>query len=144
MEIPGFDFNKAWALLMSEPGTVLTTLAAVVVVVGGGAWWLRHFIGNERIKALEEQLRLAQGQYASVKEQLASVEAKAAVLEREIAEVRSSLSPPARVEQLARSNTEFQSALLNLATSTSSLGHTLTFGQGQYKVMVEPITRRSD
>ena len=44
---------------------------------------------------------------------------------------------------VARSNTEIQNALTSLATSTSTLGHTLTIGEGLYRVMVEPLTKRS-
>jgi hypothetical protein len=73
--------------------------------------------------------------------QLNALKAQAATQEATIVELRNSLSPPARIEQLARSNTEIQNALTSLATSTSELGHTLVLSGDRFRVRVEPLNK---
>jgi hypothetical protein len=134
------DPNKAWSLFMMDPVDFLTAISAIIAFSGGGAWWLRGYILNERVQTSEDRLKLAGEQYNNVQSQLTDLKAQVATQQSTIADLRSSLSPSARVEQLARSNTEIESALTSLVNSTSALGHTLTISGGTYRVMVEPIS----
>jgi hypothetical protein len=127
---------------MAHPVLLIATFL-IAVAAFGFAWWLRGHIARGRVEALDGQLTLMRDQYDAVNRQLSEVTAKVAAQEGVISKLRSSLPPPARVEELARSNTEIQSALTSLVNSTSSLGHTLTIGEGLYRVMVEPLTKRS-
>jgi len=136
------EWITALGLFMPQPVLLIATFL-IAVAAFGFAWWLRGHIAQGRVEALDGQLRLMRDQYDAVNRQLSEVTAKVAAQEGVISGLRSSLPPPARVEELARSNTEIQSALTSLANSTSSLGHTLTIGEGLYRVMVEPLTKRS-
>jgi cell division protein FtsB len=136
------EWITALELFMTQPVLLIATFL-VAVAAFGFAWWLRSQIAQGRVEALDGQLKLMRDQYDAVNRQLSEVTAKVAAQEQLISTLRSSLPPPARVEELARSNTEIQSALTNLATSTGTLGHTITIGEGLYHVMVEPLTRRS-
>ncbi len=130
------EWITALGLFMTQPVLLIATFL-IAVAAFGFAWWLRGHIAQGRVEALDGD------QYDAVNRQLSEVTAKVAAQEGVISGLRSSLPPPARVEELARSNTEIQSALTSLANSTSSLGHTLTIGEGLYRVMVEPLTKRS-
>jgi hypothetical protein len=81
------------------------------------------------IRAQQERLELAREQYADVQSKRAALEGRVSGQETEIAELRGSLSPPAQIEHMARSNNEIRQALLGLANSTTRLGHTLTAGE---------------
>jgi hypothetical protein len=136
---------KALALFLDYPVLfIVVGLAAVAAFVLG--WRLCKAVHKGRVEALEERLRLATEQYNAVNLQLADVNKRVATQEATIAEMRQSLSPPARVEQLMRSNTEIREALISLATSTSTLGHTLTLSDGRFQISVRPypsVTPRS-
>lgn len=125
---------------MSDPVTFILIFAAAIVVVAGFAWWLRGYWAKEKMAGLEQRLQLARDQYAAVNSQLTDVKAQVADQEKVIAELKwAPPAPVARVQKLERSNTEIQSALTNLSTSTSSLGTTLTITGGQYRLLVEPM-----
>jgi hypothetical protein len=136
------EWVKALGLFLTYPLLLVATFL-VAVAAFGLAWWLRSHIAQGRVEALDAQLQLARGQYDNVSRQLAEVTAKVEGQEREISELRSSMPPAARVEALARSNNEIQGALVSLASSTTSLGHTLTIGEGVYRLSVEPLNKRS-
>lgn len=87
-----------------------------------------------------ERLRLAGDQYNDVNSQLTDLRNRVASQDTMISELRNSLPPAVRIEHLARSNTDIQTALTSLASSTSDLGHTLTLAGGRYEVMVRPVT----
>lgn len=95
---------------------------------------------NARLQLKDDQIADAKADYAKVVGQMEQLQKRAAVQDAEIATLRSSLSPPARIDQLVRANTEFQGALIDLANSTSNLGHTLTITGGQYRLAVEPVS----
>ena len=129
-------FKTLWGIFMNDPYSI----GAIILAFGGAVWWFRGYILNERIRTSEDRVKLAREQIENVQSQLTDLKAQVATQESTIADLRSSLSPPARLEQLARSNTEIQSALTSLVNSTSELGHTLTISGGRYRVMVEPIS----
>jgi hypothetical protein len=133
---------SALGLLLTYP-VLIVVMFLVACASFGFAWWLCSNYSRGRIEGLEERLRLAREQFDTINSQLTDVRTRVTTQETEIANLRRALPPPARVEQLARSNSEIQDALTSLATSTSHLGHTLTLASGQYRVMVEPIVKRS-
>lgn len=141
--MPTPDWTKALGLFLAYPVLIVATFL-IASAAFGFAWWLRGHVAQGRIDALEGQLKLASDQQADVTAKVAELTAKVGTQEETIAGLRRSLSPPARLEELARSNTEIQSALTSLATSTSTLGHILTFDGGLYRVAVEPVTGKSD
>ena len=136
------EWITALELVIGHP-VLLIAMFLIALAAFGFAWWLRGHIAQGRVEALEGQLRLAHDQYDAVNRQLSEVTTKVAAQEQVISGLRNTLSPPARVEELARSNTDIRAALTGLATSTSTLGHTLTIAGGLYRVMVEPVTQRS-
>jgi len=136
------EWITALELVIRHP-VLLIAIFLIALAAFGLAWWLRSHIAQGRVETLEGQLRLAHDQYDAVNRQLSEVTTKVAAQEEVILGLRNSLPPPARVEELARNNTDIQAALTSLATATSSLGHTLTIAGAQYRFTVEPLTKRS-
>ena len=134
------DWITALGLFVTYPLLLIATFIAMVAAFGF-AWWLRGHIKHGQIDGLTEQLRLARSQYDDVNTKLSELKDQVTAQQKTIVALRSSLPPAAQVESLARSNNEIQTALTSLAHSTSHLGHTLTIGEGLYRVMFEPLTR---
>jgi hypothetical protein len=121
------DWNKLWALFMSDPVDFLAFFGVAIVAVAIFAWWLRGHIGKERIAALEERLRLAGDNQQT--------------MTREVERLQT-LVP--QLPQGTSSAMVAQSVNI-LSTANNALGTTLTIVGGRYRVFVEPdITNRSD
>src|ERR1700756_502206 len=124
-------WKTALGLYVSTP-ELMGASVVVAIAIFAFAWWLRGHFTQGQIKALGGQLQLARDQYDAVNRQLTEVRSQVATQENVISGLRNALPPPARVEELARSNTEIQQALISLAAYTGTLGHTLTLADGRY------------
>jgi hypothetical protein len=115
-------WHEQLAVVMMAPWLIIPLLC----IAGLIGWTIKSAIDGGEIKALRERRELAHDKYEMVAARVIELEAKVAQQDVEIAELRRTLPPSARVNQLATSNTEIKNLLTALASATTDLGVTLT------------------
>jgi cell division protein FtsB len=138
---------------MSDPVSFISLFAIVIVAVAGFTWWLRHFIGKERIAALEERLRLAKDKYDAATAETQKLTTVSARLESEVAKLQSAFqsalpSPALRpqLNSLRDTSAQIAKSVTDLSTANNALGNALWVADERSMNTVEGIraTRRSD
>jgi hypothetical protein len=121
------------AVVMNAPHIVVP----LMIVVAGAAWWLRSRIGKGQIDAYDQRLLLAN-------EQKTDLNSKLTAAKQEIDLLTAQLTSGAPREQLTATVRSTESLFDDALTANSALGVTLTPTSGRYRLLYEPITKRSD
>jgi len=122
---------SALGLFMTYPVLIVASFL-IACAAFGFAWFLRGHWAKDRIAVLEERLRLAQDNHASIKQDVERLQTQVGEQTNIISVLRSTVIGAPQLDRLDASNTAAQLILSNLSHSTTDLGVTVTIVGGKY------------